>query len=137
MDAVAERYLRLGLGLGKHVDGLVDGYYGPPSLAEEERQSLAELLEETRTLRAHVATADLDEQRRRWLSSQLDGLECVAEMTSGVEVPWREAVRRCYGVEVERVPEERFEEAHARLDAALPGSGELLNELIIVISQGT
>jgi hypothetical protein len=71
VNAVAERYLRLGLGLGKHVDGLVDGYYGPPSLAEEERQSLAELLEETRTLRAHVATADLDEQRRRWLSAQL------------------------------------------------------------------
>jgi hypothetical protein len=129
VNAVAERYLRLGLGLGKHVDGLVDGYYGPPSLAEEERQSLAELLEETRTLRAHVATADLDEQRRRWLSAQLDGLECVAEMTSGVEVPWREAVRRCYGVEVERVPEERFEEAHARLDAALPGSGELADRL--------
>ena len=129
VDAIAERYLRLGLGLGKHVDGLVDGYYGPPSLAEEERQSLAELLEETRTFRAHVATADLDEQRRRWLTAQLDGLECVAEMTSGVEVPWRDAVRRCYGVEVERIPEERFEEAHARLDAALPGSGELADRL--------
>jgi hypothetical protein len=129
VDAIAERYLRLGLGLGKHVDGLVDGYYGPPSLAEEERQSLAELLEEARTFRAHVAAADLDEQRRRWLTAQLDGLECVAEMTSGVEVPWREAVRRCYGVEVERVPEERFEEAHGRLDAALPGSGELADRL--------
>lgn len=50
-------------------------------------------------------------------------------MTSGVEVPWREAVRRCYGVEVERVPEERFEEAQARLDATLPGSGELADRL--------
>jgi hypothetical protein len=129
VDAIAERYLRLGLGLGKHVDGLVDGYYGPPALAEEERQSLAELLEEARTFRAHVATADLDQQRRRWLTAQLDGLECVAEMTSGDEVPWRDAVRRCYGVEVERVPEERFEEAHARLDAALPGSGELADRL--------
>jgi hypothetical protein len=129
VDAIAERYLRLGLGLGKHVDGLVDGYYGPPSLAQEERQSLAELLEEARTFRAHVATADLDEQRRRWLTAQLDGLECVAEMTSGAEVPWREAVRRCYGVQVERVPEERYEEAHARLDAALPGSGELADRL--------
>ena len=27
----AERYLELGLRLGKHVDGLVDAYYGPPS----------------------------------------------------------------------------------------------------------
>jgi hypothetical protein len=129
VDAVAERYLKLGLGLGKHVDGLVDGYYGPPELAEAERLSLAELLEEARSLRAHVAAADLDEQRSRWLIAQIDGLECVAEMTSGIEVPWREAVRRCYGVDVERTPEERFEEAHARLDAALPGSGELPDRL--------
>jgi hypothetical protein len=38
-------------------------------------------------------------------------------------------VRRCYGLEVERTPEERFEDAHARLDAVLPGSGELAERL--------
>jgi hypothetical protein len=129
VDAIAERYLKLGLGLGKHVEGLVDGYFGQAELAGEERKSLEELLEEARSLRAHVASADLDEQRRRWLTAQIDGLECVAEMTTGVEVPWREAVRRCYGLEVERTPEDRFEEAHARLDAALPGSGELADRL--------
>jgi hypothetical protein len=128
MDSIAERYLRLGLGLGKHVEGLVDGYFGPPKLAEDDRQSLEELLEEARSLRAHVA-ADLDEQRRRWLTAQIDGLECVAEMTAGTEVAWREAVRRCYGIEVERTPEEHFEEAHATLDAALPGSGDLPERL--------
>ena len=31
-DDVAERYLRLGLQLGRHVEGLVDAYYGPPEL---------------------------------------------------------------------------------------------------------
>ena len=30
--SAAERYLVLGLRLGKHVDGLVDAYYGPPEL---------------------------------------------------------------------------------------------------------
>jgi hypothetical protein len=129
MDSIAERYLRLGLGLGKHVEGLVDGYFGPPELAEDDRQSLEELLEEARSLRAHVAGADLDEQRRRWLTAQIDGLECVAQMTAGIEVAWREAVRRCYGIAVERTPEERFEEAHATLDAALPGSGDLAERL--------
>ena len=29
-----ERYLELGLRLGKHVDGLVDSYYGPPEIKE-------------------------------------------------------------------------------------------------------
>ena len=31
----AEAYLVLGLRLGKHVDGLVDAYYGPPELKEQ------------------------------------------------------------------------------------------------------
>ncbi len=38
-DAIAEgdvvgRYLELGLRLGRHVDGFVDAYYGPPALAD-------------------------------------------------------------------------------------------------------
>ena len=32
-QSAAERYLRLGLQLGRHVDGLVDAYFGPPELA--------------------------------------------------------------------------------------------------------
>ena len=32
MDVVTS-YLQLGLRLGRHVDGLVDAYYGPPELA--------------------------------------------------------------------------------------------------------
>jgi len=31
---LVDRYLTLGLHLGRHIDGLVDAYYGPPSLAE-------------------------------------------------------------------------------------------------------
>jgi hypothetical protein len=32
-SSVVERYLRLGLQLGRHVDGIVDSYFGPPELA--------------------------------------------------------------------------------------------------------
>jgi hypothetical protein len=32
-QSAAERYLRLGLQLGRHVEGIVDAYYGPPELA--------------------------------------------------------------------------------------------------------
>ena len=31
--SVVDRYLELGLRLGRHVDGFVDAYYGPPALA--------------------------------------------------------------------------------------------------------
>ncbi len=36
---VAERYIELGLRLGRHVDGLVDSYYGPPELQSESTRS--------------------------------------------------------------------------------------------------
>jgi len=31
---MTEDYIRFGLRLGRHVDGLVDAYYGPPELKE-------------------------------------------------------------------------------------------------------
>jgi hypothetical protein len=32
-QSAVERYLRLGLQLGRHVEGIVDAYYGPPEFA--------------------------------------------------------------------------------------------------------
>jgi hypothetical protein len=133
MASLPERYLLLGLRLGKHVHGLVDGYFGPQQLQEtvdrEDPVDPSLLLEEARALSADVGTGDGDPQRTRWLSAQLDGLVCVAEMVAGAEPPWREAVRRCYGIDVEPVPEERFATAHAKLDAALDGDGDVATRL--------
>ena len=52
-----------------------------------------------------------------------------AELEAGAEIGWVETVRRCYGIDVAPTPEARFEEAHAQLDAALPGSGDLASRL--------
>lgn len=127
--SLPERYLLLGLRLGRHVEGLVDGYFGPAQLqttvAEEDPVAPDVLLAEARSLLSELDGCDYDAQRRRWLSAQLQGLECVAEIVDRTSVPWREAVRRCYGVDVQPTPEERFAKTHERLDAALPGSGEL------------
>jgi hypothetical protein len=46
-------------------------------------------------------------------------------VVAGRTVGWRESVRRCYGLDVEPVPEERFAAAHEMLEAALPGDGDL------------
>jgi hypothetical protein len=127
--SLPERYVLLGLRLGRHVDGLVDGYYGPPELKEEveseEPIAADALVAEANTLLGEVDDADLEPQRHRWLTAQLHGLACVAEMVSGADVAWPDAVRRCYGVEVTPAPEAAFAKVHERLDAALPGSGAL------------
>jgi hypothetical protein len=133
MASLPERYLLLGLRLGEHVDGLVDGYFGPQELQETvDREDPVDpnlLLDEARALSADVATWNGDPHRTRWLNGQLEGLVCVAEMVAGAEPPWPEAVRRCYGIDVEPVPEERFATAHAKLDAALAGDGDVAERL--------
>jgi hypothetical protein len=129
LDSIPERYLLLALRLGRHLDALVDGYFGPPEIQAivngEKLTAPAALGEEAALLLAELDQADDDPQRLRWLRGQLQGLACVAELAGGTEVPWHEAVQRCYGLNVELMPEERLARVHERLDAALPGNGNL------------
>ena len=112
-----ERYLELCLRLGRHVDGLVDAYYGPAEIKErvdaEELRDPAALVQDAASL---LAQAEDD-----WLGAQLLGLETVARKLAGEDVSYEDEVERCYGVRPEWVPEESFEAAHRELDEALPG----------------
>ena len=124
---VLERYLLLGLRVGRHVDGFVDSYYGPPELKAEvdaeEPTPPAELADEA----ARLATALRldDEHRIVFLRAQLAGLETTARRLAGEPISWADEVERCYGVRPVPAPEERFAAAHERLETALPGNGEL------------
>jgi hypothetical protein len=127
-----DRYLELGLRLGRHVDGFVDFYYGPSALRErvdgEQPTDPAALAADAARLLADIADGDgivADEQRRRWLESQLAGLLTAAQRLAGDRIPYVDEVERCYGVRLEHAPEERFEAAHRELDDALRGSGDL------------
>ena len=121
MDDLWERYLLLGLRLGRHIDGLVDAYFGPPEPAErvdaEQPVPPAELAAE--------AVALADAAGSRWLRAQLAGCETTARRLAGEEIAWADEVERCYGARPHRTDESLFEAAHERLDAALPGSGDL------------
>jgi hypothetical protein len=126
MDVVPS-YLELCLRLGRHVDGLVDSYYGPPEL--QQRIEAEELRAPSALATEAVSLAEsldgLDERRRRWLEAQLRGLETVARKLAGEQIDYEDEVERCYGVRPERVPEDAFETAHRDLDEALPGTGSV------------
>jgi hypothetical protein len=128
MDVVTS-YLELCLRLGRHVDGLVDAYYGPAEISEhieaEELREPSRLVQDAAELLTSLEDAGLGDTRRRWLSSQLVGLETVARRLAGQEVAYEDEVERCYGVRPEWVDEAVFEAAHAELDEALPGPGSL------------
>lgn len=140
MGDVLERYLSLGLRLDRHIDGLVDAYYGPPELkdrvAAEAVRPPAAIAEDAGRLVADLdAGAAIDDQtedphRRRWLRAQALGLRTTAEKLAGVDISFPDEVERCYGVRPQKVDESVFEAAHRALDDVLPGSGPLAERYI-------
>jgi hypothetical protein len=150
---LVDRYLTLGLRLGRHIDGLVDAYYGPRQHADRVQAEPVlppdRLIAEARSLLADIdAGASLDgtepsgprasstatdgaaPARRRWLRAQVLGLVTTASKLNGEAIGYADEVEACYGVRPTRVPEEELLEAHRRLDEVLPGSGPLADRLV-------
>jgi hypothetical protein len=117
----AERYLELGLRLGKHVDGLVDAYYGPPELKQ---QVDAEALIPAEQLAAD-ADALRDELPDGWLRDQVHGCATYAHVVAGDATSYADEVEGCYGVRPLKVSEDVYAAAHAELDDLYPGEGSL------------
>jgi hypothetical protein len=124
-DTVAERYLRLGLQVGRHVDGIVDAYFGPPELAAAVE---GEPPVDPRVLVAD-AEALLGELADGWLRDQVAGLRAYCGVLAGEARAYADEVEACYGVRPERTDEEVFAAAHEQLAELLPGAGPLAGRL--------
>ena len=134
MSAV-DAYIELGLALGRHVDGLVDAYYGPPEPAR--RAAVGEPVAPVELARragellvALEADHTLEDGRRRWLRAQVTGLRTTARKLSGEAIGYADEVELCYSVRPRRVPEDVLAAAHRRLDAVLPGAGPLAERFV-------
>lgn len=142
MSSLVDGYIELGLELNKYVDGLVDAYYGPRSIADKIAQSpkidpkiLAERARELiGQLDSNVPIDDSSSahslRRRTWLRAQIIGLRTTALKLSGQAIDYLTEVELCYGVKPRRVPPEEIEEARSVLDRVIPGKGELAARLI-------
>ena len=119
--SVAERYLVLGLQVGRHVDGIVDAYFGPPELAAAVEAAPPV---EPRVLVAE-AEALLDELEDGWLRDQVVGLRTYAGVLAGESRSYADEVEGCYGVRPTFTDEAVFTAAHERLEELLPGDGPL------------
>jgi hypothetical protein len=135
---IVERYLELGLRLGRHVKGFVDAYYGPPELAArvdaEPPRPPAELAADAGRLVADLDAGDgaddVAATRRRWIRAQALGLRTSARKLAGETIGYLDEVERCYGARPELVPEDELAAAHRKLDAVLPGEGPLRERYI-------
>jgi hypothetical protein len=146
---LVEQYLTLGLRLGRHIDGMVDAYYGPiehsASVAAEPLVAPERLVIDARSLLASIdAGSPLEAapsgrgapedgaapSRRHWLRAQVVGLMTTAAKLAGDHIGYADEVEACYGVRPSRVDEEVLAAAHRRLDDVLPGSGPLAERLV-------
>jgi hypothetical protein len=120
-QSAVERYLRLGLQLGRHVEGMVDAYFGPPELAA------AVETEPPVDPRALVSSAGalLDELEDGWLRDQVVGLRTYAGVLAGESGSYADEVEGCYGVRPTYTDEAVFTAAHERLEELLPGDEPL------------
>ena len=124
-ESASERYLRLGLELGRHVDGIVDAYYGPPELAAA--VDAAPPVDPNALVTA--AERLLEELEDGWLRDQVVGLRTCAGALAGESVSYADEVEGCYGVRPRHTDEAVFETAHERLGELLPGDGPLAERL--------
>jgi hypothetical protein len=140
VQGIVGSYLRLGLAIGRHIDGFVDAYYGPAEfarLAEAEGPRPPQALEaEARELLAALDsgvplgepgedTSGESPARRRFLRAQVLGLLTSARLLGGAQIGYADEVEACYGVRPQRVPEELILAAHKNLEEVVPGSGPL------------
>ena len=83
---MTERYLLLALRLGRHVDGLVDSYYGPSRATATGRKPRAR---STRPQLAADGDALLAELPDGWLSDQVKGCATYAHVLAGDDISVR------------------------------------------------
>lgn len=133
-STLIDEYLLLGLRFDRVEEGYVDSFTGDPALrrkvADEPAPDPADLARTAARLLAEVPAAEgLDAQRRAYLSAHLKALACAGRKFAGEDVGFVEEVREYFDVDIVKGDQDRYRDAHRRLDEALGGSGPLAQRL--------
>jgi hypothetical protein len=134
LDAVARRYVVLGLDLGKHDPNYVDAYYGPDSLkqaAEAAPLTVAQVRSAAESLIAILGDSvppyadSLVRLRHRYLRVQLGAMAARTRILSGERLDFDTEAEALYDAKPPHYPDPHYDSLLARLDSLLPGGGPL------------
>ncbi len=136
MDGIAENYVKLILEVGLYDPDYVDAYYGPPEWrppAESKAEAfpytrLSEKADALSAATQNIAPETLDaplRQRRAFLLKQLTAVKTKIEMLNGKVLTFDEESRLLYDAVAPSHDAQYFESVLQKLDAALPGTGDI------------
>lgn len=134
-DPLAVRYVKLVLALGRHDEGYVDAYYGPPALRTEvdaEAPSLAQIDAAAKALVSEIAlaaapgAADAETAlRQRYLARQTAAVGARARILLGEKLRFDDESEALYDARAPVHEPAEFERVHRELAALVPGRGPL------------
>ena len=135
--ALIREYLLLGLRFDRIEEGYVDSYTGDPALrqmvADEPMPVPADLAHQARrlldTLPQVPRTHGFDDARAAYIGAHLRALQCAGRKFAGEDVGFVDEVRDYFDVSITKGDQDRYREAHRRLDRALGGSGSLAERM--------
>jgi hypothetical protein len=134
IDRIAESYVKLVLAVGQHDSVYVDAYYGPGDWLREAREAKASLREIRRSATTllrqltDIGSAGSDETsglRHQYLTQHLKALIVRVETLDGRKLTFDEESRGLYDAVAPVYPESRFKALVKKLEALLPGNGNL------------
>ncbi|MGD9989946.1 DUF885 domain-containing protein [Pseudonocardia sp.] len=134
---VPRDYVLLALRLDRLVPGIVDTWTGDRALRahadDGPAPDPADLARAATHLRRRLPDAELGPARTSLLDAQLGALHTHARRAAGDHIGFVEHVRTTLDVDLDGVTpdEDRYRDAHTRLDALLPGRGSLADRLAV------
>jgi hypothetical protein len=130
LDAIAEKYVKLSLSMGKYDRDFVDAYYGPEEWKQEVDTAATPfdsihpeaeaLLEQVKSI---SGGDEMQKLRRNYLQQQLESMIGRFAVLEGKPLTFDEESQAIYDALSPKFPEDHFKSILAELDAALPGSG--------------
>lgn len=134
LNSIAEKYVRLGLDIGRYDQSFVDAYYGPDSLKPTgtiaavfpKDSFLTAVAALTNQLKAFDNSSnDTLAKRSAWMQSQLKAFESRLKLLGGDSANFDDECKLMYGVTVPVYDSLHFQNIIQQLDKLLPGKGNV------------
>jgi len=132
LDGLARDYVRLALEIDAHESGYVDAYFGPEAWREEalrnprEKTQLKAEAERIMSGLGGYAAADSEQgQRAKVLLANVRSARFRLDMIDGKRVKFADEAESLFALRPELKPLSAFDDALARIEALVPGRGEL------------